>query len=128
MKALLDTHTFLWWITDEDKLSPKVRDIIKNPENTIYFSTASAWEIVIKAKLKRIALTEPPGKLIPDEIYKNSFQILPIHLNHTLKVFELPYHHKDPFNRILAAQAKGENLPLLSKDKMMDDYKVEVIW
>ena len=128
MKAILDTHTFLWWIIDAAKLSIRVREIIRNPDNIIYISAASAWEIVIKAKLKRITQKEQPEKLIPEEIQKNSFQVLPIHLYHALKVYELPDIHKDPFDRILVAQSKIEQLPLLTRDKNIKKYGIKVIW
>lgn len=128
MKVILDTHTFLWWITDAANLSIRAREIIKNPDNIIYISAASAWEIVIKAKLKKITLKEQPEKLIPEEIQKNAFQVLSIHMYHALKVYELPDIHRDPFDRILVAQSKIEQLPLLSKDKNIKKYGIRVIW
>jgi PIN domain nuclease of toxin-antitoxin system len=128
MKALLDTHTFLFWITGSHELSESVKEIIKNPSNVIYFSAASAWEIVVKSGIERITLTESPGKLILAEIQKNSFHILPVFIHHVLAVYELPAIHKDPFDRILAAQSKTEELPLLSRDRIMGKYGIKVIW
>ena len=128
MKALLDTHTFLWWITDDPKISGTVSHIIKNQDNEIFFSTASAWEISIKSRLNRIKLTQMPDIFIPDQLQKNYFQILPIQLNHTLKEFSLPAIHNDPFDRILIAQSITEDIPLLTADAKMKKYEVKIIW
>lgn len=128
MKALLDTHTFLWWITDDPKISSTVSHIIKNPDNEIFFSTASAWEISIKSRLNRIKLTQMPDIFIPDQLQKNYFQILPIQLNHALKEFSLPTIHNDPFDRILIAQSITEDIPLLTADTKMKKYEVNIIW
>ncbi len=128
MKVLLDTYTFLWWITDNSNLSENSRNIIKNPENVIFFSAASAWEISIKAGLGRLDLKESPDKLIPDELSKNTFSILPIKLRHALKVYSLPNFHKDPFDRLLIAQSIIEEMPILSKDDKIKEYSIKIIW
>jgi PIN domain nuclease of toxin-antitoxin system len=128
LKFLLDTHVFLWWITDDSRLSPKARELISNGQNELFFSAASAWEIAIKAQIGRLQLSNKPDVLIPDQLLKNSIEALPIHLRHALHVFDLPSHHRDPFDRMIIAQAKLEDLPIISSDKVFSQYSVEVVW
>lgn len=103
MRYLLDTHTFLWWIVDDPRLSSRSRAIIKEPNNEIYFSAASAWEIAIKAQLGRITFEDDPAAFIPQQIAANGFMNLPIRSEHALHVSTLPLLHRDPFDRILVA-------------------------
>lgn len=105
MKFLLDTHTFFWWVTDNPQLSNIVRGIIANPDNTILFSAASAWEIVIKFRTGKLSLPEEPELYICSRLVANQFESLPIQINHVLQVANLPDYHKDPFDRILIAQS-----------------------
>lgn len=128
MRYLLDTHTFLWWILDDPRLSSQVRAIIQEPEHEILFSAASAWEIAIKAQLGRIDLQEDPTEFIPQQITANGFSIVPIELPHAVQIFRLPLLHRDPFDRILIAQAQVEHLPLLTADPAIARYPVSVIW
>ncbi len=128
MRALLDTHAFLWWITDDERLSGKARDIIVDGGNELFFSAASGWEIAIKAGLGRLELPGNPARFIADQLSRNAFRTLPIHLSHALHVHELPGHHRDPFDRILISQAILEEMPLLSADPQIQHYPVEVFW
>ncbi len=128
MKILLDTHAFLWWITDDPKLSELARQIIGNGENTLFLSAASTWEIAIKARLGRLKIPDPPDRFISEQMHQNAIQGLPIQISHTLHVYHLPPHHQDPFDRILIAQAQLEALTLLSSDRLMGKYKLKVIW
>ncbi|MCA9928028.1 MAG: type II toxin-antitoxin system VapC family toxin [Anaerolineales bacterium] len=128
MKALLDTHTFLWWITDDGRLSKRVRDILSNGRNTIYFSAASGWEIAIKARLNKLTLPTDIANFVGEHLTKNAFEILPIQLHHTLHVYALPAHHRDPFDHILIAQGQLENLPLLTIDAHIAQYDIKTIW
>lgn len=128
MKALLDTHAFLWWVTNNPQLLSTVQSILMERSNEIFFSAASGWEIAIKAQLRKLELPSEPEIYIAEQLKINSFQILPIELRHTLQTYYLPNHHKDPFDRILVAQSQVENLPLLTLDAKIAQYEVRVIW
>jgi PIN domain nuclease of toxin-antitoxin system len=128
MQVLLDTHTCLWWVTNNPQLSRTVRDIISDSDNTIYLSVASMWEIIIKANLGKLPLPAPPAEFIRSCLGQNQFESLAIELSHVLKVDTLPDHHRDPFDRILIAQAQAENIPILTIDHLIVQYPVQVIW
>ncbi len=128
MRFLLDTHTFLWWITDVDLLSERVRDVIQDGDNTLYLSAASGWEIAIKARLGRLQLPGEPEKVIPEQMSLNAIQGLPIQMGHALRVHSLPDHHRDPFDRMLVAQSQVEELPILTADPQIAQYEVNVVW
>lgn len=128
MKALLDTHAFLWWILDDKRLSSRARDIITDGNNELFFSAASGWEIAIKSKLGRIKLPGEPATFIISQLAENSIQSLPVRMNHALYVAALPDFHRDPFDRLLVAQAKLEKLSILTADPQMAGYGVQIIW
>ena len=128
MKLLLDTHTFLWWITDDQKLSGRAREIISDGSNELFLSAATGWEIAIKVQIGRLKLPEEPIRFILEQMRINAIQSLPIQMNHALHVSTLPQHHRDPFDRLLIAQAQLEGLPILSSDHQLVNYQVEVIW
>ena len=128
MKYLLDTHTFLWWNLDDPQLSKQVREIISNGENEIFVSAASAWEIAIKVAKGRLVLPEEPAQYLANRISEYHFQALPIQISHAVRVYDLPEHHADPFDRLLIAQCQLEGLPLVSKNEDIQKYDVEVIW
>jgi PIN domain nuclease of toxin-antitoxin system len=128
MKILLDTHTFLWWITDDQKLSGRAREIISDGSNELFLSAATGWEIAIKVQIGRLKLPEEPIRFILEQMRINAIQSLPIQMNHALHVSTLPQHHRDPFDRLLIAQAQLEGLPVLSSDHQLANYQVEVIW
>lgn len=128
MRVLLDTHAFLWWISDDRRLSDRAKEIIGDGSNELYFSAASGWEISIKAGLGRLEIPEDLEPFIADQLSRNAIQALPIYLRHTLHTRTLPDHHRDPFDRILASQAVLEELPLLSADPLVSSYPVEVVW
>ena len=128
MKALLDTHAFLWWISDDPRLSEKAREIIADGRNELFFSAASGWEISIKAGLGRLEVPEDLQRFISDQLSRNAIQVLSIYLSHALHTGSLPVHHRDPFDRILISQAILEQIPLLSADPQFSHYPVEVVW
>jgi PIN domain nuclease of toxin-antitoxin system len=128
MKALLDTHTFLWAINDPDHLSARVRDICLDGSNELFLSAASAWEIAIKAKLGKLRLPDAPERYIPRQLATAKIDVLPIQLSHALRTYQLPEHHRDPFDRLIVAQAQLEKLPILSVDPQLARYAVTVIW
>jgi PIN domain nuclease of toxin-antitoxin system len=128
MKALLDTHTFLWVINDPDKLSVRARDICIATTNELYFSAASGWEIAIKVKLGKLRLPDNPERYIPKQLATAQINVLPIQLAHALRTYQLPEHHRDPFDRLIVAQAQLEGMPILSADGQLSRYAVNVIW
>ena len=128
MKILLDTHTFLWWITGDQKLSGRAREIISDGSNELFLSAATGWEMAIKAQIGRLKLPGEPIHFILEQMRINAIQSLPIQMNHALHVSTLPQHHRDPFDRLLIAQAQLEGLPVLSSDHQLANYQVEVIW
>jgi PIN domain nuclease of toxin-antitoxin system len=128
MKAILDTHAILWWVTNNPQLSQTARNIISDSSNTLYVSVASSWEIIIKARTGKLPLPEPPTQFIQSCLTVNRFVSLPIDLSHVLQVDSLPNHHKDPFDRILIAQAQVENISLITIDHLIVQYPVQTIW
>jgi len=128
MRYLLDTHTFLWWITDDAKLSPTARGLIQDRGNNLYLSAASGWEIAIKTSLGRLEFVGDPEKVIPEQMSLNEIEGLPIQTTHALRVYVLPYHHRDPFDRLLVAQCQLEDLPIVTDDPEIAKYQVDVVW
>lgn len=128
MRFLLDTHVFLWWITDDTQLSSRAREIIGQGENQIFFSAASAWEIAIKSGLGKLILPASPTVFISEQMALNHFDPLPVTISHALGVFALPDHHRDPFDRLLVTQARMENMPIITADPLIARYEVEIAW
>jgi PIN domain nuclease of toxin-antitoxin system len=128
MKALLDTHVFLWWITDDTQLPAYIREIVSNSDNELFFSAASCWEIAIKSQLGKIKLPDKPDRFISDQLAINTIQTLPIQASHALHVFNLPPLHRDPFDRIIVSQAQLEKLPVITSDPLIKQYKINTIW
>ena len=128
MNALLDTHTFLWWNLDDPQLTAKAWEVIANPDNAIYLSAASAWEIALKCAKGRLMLPEAPDTYFAERMTHYRFLPLPITHIHALQVYALPAIHTDPFDRLLVAQAQIEAMPLLSGDADIHQYQVEIIW
>lgn len=117
MKALLDTHAFIWWVTNDPQLSQTARDVIADPENMIFFSVVNAWEILIKQGIGKLTLPEPAETYIPSRIAANQFTTLPVNLSHVLQIATLPNLHRDPFDRLLIAQSQAEQIPIVSIDQ-----------
>lgn len=128
MRLLLDTHAFLFWILDSDRLSSRAREIFMAPETVLLWSAASSWEISIKFALGRLSFTRPPREFLPEQLRQQRVGSLPIEHEHAFRVAELPHHHRDPFDRLLVAQAQIERIPILSRDAAIRDYDVEVVW
>ena len=124
MRLLLDTHALLWWVDGGGKLSATQRRAIGRAGNQVFVSVASAWEMAIKASLGKLQLASPVGDYIARHLVANRFQLLNITLEHAARVEALPYHHRDPFDRLLVAQAKEENLTVISKDPLFARYGV----
>lgn len=128
MKLLLDTHTFLWWILNDPKLSVRAIELIGDSRNTLYWSAASSWEVSIKYALGRLPLPESPEQFLPAELGKNRIESLPIIDAHAFQSGQLPRHHADPFDRMLVAQAQLESLGLISNDEQLGLYQVDLHW
>lgn len=128
MRVLLDTHTFLWWTTDDPSMSARVKEIIADGHNVVFLSAASVWEISIKSARGRLVLPEPPAQYIFSRMSLYRFQPLPIQVSHAAHVYELPQHHNDPFDRLLIAQSQLESLPLVTRDDDILQYDLNTIW
>ncbi len=128
MNYLLDTHSFLWFIAGNAKLSDRTRLLIENTDTQLYLSIASLWELSIKISIGKLFLKEPFEKIIPAQLAQNSIDLLQISIEHTAALIELPFHHRDPFDRLMIAQAQVEQLPIISKDSAFSAYKIQQIW
>ncbi len=127
MRALLDTQIFLLMASAPEALSPAARQIVEVDDNEIYLSTVVVWEISIKSALGKLRLPRPPAIFIPDSIRRLRLLPMPITLSHALAVGDLPRHHRDPFDRMLVAQARKEGLKLLTADKQLAAYDVDIV-
>ena len=128
MRAILDTHTFLWWNMDDPHLSKAAREFIGDGKNEVFLSAASAWEIAIKCARGRLTLPEDPGGYVADRMVTHHFLSLPVQISHALQVFNLPDIHQDPFDRLLVAQSQLEDIPILTANTVIPQYGVRVIW
>jgi PIN domain nuclease of toxin-antitoxin system len=128
VNILLDTHALLWFLNDDSQLVPPAKAHIENPANRKLVSIATCWEIAIKVGLKKLDLGEPATTFLPRELSANKFETLGIELAHATFVESLPPHHKDPFDRLLVAQALLETMPIVSADILFDQYGVSRLW
>ncbi|MGK3974148.1 type II toxin-antitoxin system VapC family toxin [Sorangium sp. So ce118] len=128
MKLLLDTHCWLWLVAEPERIRRDVVEMLVAEDNDVYVSAASAWEIVIKHALGKLSLPMPPADYIPSRMAALDHRSLPIEQRHALQVAGLPPHHRDPFDRILVAQAQVEDIDLVTADRLMGAYDVRVIW
>ncbi|NLX54749.1 MAG: type II toxin-antitoxin system VapC family toxin [Planctomycetaceae bacterium] len=128
MKLLLDTHAFLWMSLDDPKLSDTARNVIAELENELLLSPSTFWEIGIKISIRRYELQEPLDVFVDREVQRNGLVILPITSQHAGQVARLPFHHRDPFDRLLIAQSIVEQVPIISADKQLDAYGIERVW
>ena len=126
MKVLLDTHTFLWAITDESRLSQRARTLMASAE--LWWSVASLWEVVQKVQIGKLTLPLPAGAFLQGELRASNVHLLPVTASHVVRVESLPLHHRDPFDRILIAQSIEEGWPILTADASFSRYTVSVIW
>jgi len=125
VRLLLDTHALLWWLADDDRLSAKARKAIANPDHQIQISAVSGWEISLNRSLGRI---EVSFEALVDAIDECGFDMLPVSLQHGLIAGALPAHHHDPFDRMLVAQCQAEGLRLVSNNRQIADYEVDLLW
>ena len=128
MRLLLDSHAFLWAITDSNELSATAREALMDTDNDLFLSVASAWELAIKASIGKLRLQMPLEDLLQSAKHDIGLRILHIELAHALAVQNLAFHHRDPFDRLLLAQARVNGLSLLSRDAIFDLYEIPRIW
>ena len=128
MKILLDTHAFIWFVESNAKLSATAKALIENPNTEVKLSIASVWEMAIKVSTGKLAFTQPLDQFVPQQMRLNRIELLTLEMPHTFAIIGLPFHHRDPFDRILLAQSFIENMPLVSNDMAFDQYGVKRIW
>ena len=128
MKLLLDTHAFLWMISDVQKLSSTVRSLLEDGNNELVLSAASLWEIAIKLSIGKLQLSDPFEILFPQQLAFYQIEIWETAMKYYSAVATLPLHHRDPFDRLIIAQAHVENVPVVSVDEKFDDYPIKRLW
>ncbi len=128
MKLLLDSHTFVWWRDEPNKISPAAFAEISNPANGVFLSVVTVWELQIKITLNKFTVKGGLENAVEDERQNNNIQILPVNLSHALYLENLPLHHKDPFDRLLISQAIVENMTLVTADPEFPKYQVKLLW
>lgn len=128
MRLLVDTHVWLWLQTEPQRHDDAVLDLLADAGNDLILSAASSWEVAIKYAFGRLPLPEPPGRYVPDRMARSGTSALPITHEHALGVAHLPPHHRDPFDRLLIAQAQVDGLDIVTQDRSFADYDVPVRW
>ncbi len=128
MRLLLDTHAFLWWVAGEDRLGVRARRAMADPETECLLSLASVWEMAVKISLGKLRITGELGRFVSEHLAANAFRALPIDIRHAARVATLPFHHRDPFDRLLAAQAIEEAVGIVSADRVFAQYGVTRVW
>lgn len=128
MKYLLDTHTILWYATNDRRLPVKQYETIESSQNQIFISHVSIWEIGIKSAIGKLKIENTVESFVREKIEPYNFFFLSIELHHILKATSLPQHHHDPFDRLLIAQSIIENIPVISSDTTFDQYGINRVW
>jgi PIN domain nuclease of toxin-antitoxin system len=127
-RLLLDTHAFLWWINDAPELTDAARLAIADANNACCLSMASCWEMAIKSSLGKLRLARSIERFVSEQLAANGFVLLNIELRHTAKLEKLPFYHRDPFDRLLIAQAISEKLTIVTADSVFSGYNVKLLW
>jgi PIN domain nuclease of toxin-antitoxin system len=128
VRLLLDTHSFLWFIGGDLSLTPSARRLIEDPANQSLLSTASLWEMAIKLSIGKLSFNQPFKTFIPAQLSENGIELLDIKFSHLVTVAGLPFHHRDPFDRLLVAQAMEEQMSIISADPAFDVYAIRRLW
>ena len=128
MRVLLDTHTMLWFWLGDTRISPTALQLIQDPANTKLISPASYWETAIKISLGKYSLQQPFDVFFQHGLARTGFQVLPIEVRHASVLTSLPFHHRDPFDRLLIAQSMAEGIAMVSNDPALDSYPVKRLW
>ncbi len=128
MKLLLDTHSFLRFIAGDRQLSEKAQNLIEDSNNDVFISIAGLWEIAIKASIGKLTLVKPFDELIPEQLQINAIEVVNVTLDDLSTVAKLPFHHRDPFDRLMIAQAITRCIPVVSIDSELPQYNIDIIW
>ena len=128
MRVLVDTHVFLWWLQDSPRLSQRARAVMQKGDTQLLWSTVSSWEVAVKLGRRRLRLPSTAAFYLPERLAEQGLECLPVENAHALRVADLPPHHRDPFDRLLIAQAQIEEVPILSDDQQLLPYGVQLIW
>jgi len=128
MKYLVDTVVWLWSLDSVERLGREAREILENGREDIYLSAASAWELSIKMRLGKLSFPGPPAHYVPKFMAKQGLRSLPVTHSHAMKVYDLPAHHPDPFDRLLIAQSIIEEMVILTSDRAFEKYPVQLVW
>lgn len=128
MKYLVDTMIWLWSVGPIDKINGEGLAILESGDEELYFSAASSWEIAIKMQLGKFSLPSTPGRYVPKRLAEQGIHSLPVSQQQALRVYELPLHHRDPFDRLLIAQALEEKMTILTADRLFEKYAVNIVW
>jgi PIN domain nuclease of toxin-antitoxin system len=128
MRGLIDTSTFLWFISGDSRLSHTAKTLISEIDNEIFLSIASLWEIAIKISVGKLELSMSYDNLLSVQIEENEIKLLPIEKYHLKELVKLPFYHRDPFDRLIISQGIAENIPILTCDRLFNDYPIEKIW
>jgi PIN domain nuclease of toxin-antitoxin system len=129
MRILLDTHCWLWMQMAPERLAAEVRELLTDPEHQLYLSAASSWEMAVKWALGKLPLPASPVEYVPSRLERQGVEGLPVQHRHALQVASLPHHHRDPFDRLLLAQARAERLTFLTADRELAAYEgVDFLW
>ena len=128
MKLLLDTHTFIWYVTDNSKLRATAQQLINNGNNQVLLSIASIWEMAIKHSVGKLNFELPFEVFISQQLTSNNFRLLDIKISHLVAVASLPLHHRDPFDRLIIAQAMVEQISVVGADEVFDSYLIQRLW
>jgi PIN domain nuclease of toxin-antitoxin system len=125
--VLLDTHAFLWLVTDDHRLTDTAREVFLSAENVLYLSAVSGLEIAVKYSLGKLKLVMPPREFVEQRLVNNAIRPMPIAMSHTYRLGHLPFHHRDPFDRLLISQAIEEDVPILTNDAAIRSYDVVLL-
>ncbi len=128
MRLLLDTSSFLWFVAGSNKLSRKARKLMEDFDNELALSVASLWEMAIKVSIGKLEMFKEFDEFIPEKLEENEIEILHVRLAHLSEMMKLPFHHRDPFDRLIIAQSISENLPVIACDGIFKKYPVEIRW
>ena len=128
MKLLLDTHTLLWFLADDPQLSAQAAALVENPGHVKYVSVVSLWEIALKLGNRKLSLTGTFDEVFPDTLHKNGFELLPVTVAHLSALLGLPFHHRDPFDRLILAQAVEERMTVVTRDPEFAKYPAQTAW
>lgn len=128
MPLLLDTSSFLWFVAGSDKLSGKAKELMEDFDNELVLSVGSLWEMAIKVSIGKLEMLREFDEFIPEKLEENEIEILHVRLAHLSEMMKLPFHHRDPFDRLIIAQSISENLPVIACDGIFKEYPVEIRW